>query len=220
MRTRTIFGSAITGFLLMGGAAMATPVSTLTPITSNGTDVYAVYLFSLAQDTLNLSEVGPDSVTNIFCNYSNGTCSAALSGQTFYLGKPGPGLVFGLTDVSDPATFTTNALGADGYAHAILSATVDASDPAAVNAAFETLGFGPIVSTYADPIAALGQVPGTSVTFVKWEDKIGGDYDYNDFVFAFTDPPAVAAVPEPMTIAMFGLGLAGLIGFGRIARRI
>jgi hypothetical protein len=219
MRTRMLSGLAAAGLLCMASAANATPVSTLSPLVSDGANVYAIYLFSLAGDTLNLSEIGPNSVSNIFCNYSNGSCSAALSGQTVYLGNPGPGLVFALTDVSNPATYTTNALASDGYAHDVLSPTVSASDPAAVNAAFETLGFGAIASAYADPIAALGRTPGTSVTFVEWEDRIGGDYDYNDFVFAFTDPPSAIAAPEPMTLAMFGFGLAALVGFGRRVRK-
>ncbi len=44
-----------------------------------------------------------------------------------------------------------------------------------------------------------------------------GDYDYNDFVFAFTDP--IPAIPEPATLAMFGIGLAGLFGFGSRIRK-
>lgn len=217
MRTRTLFGSAVAGFLSMSGAAMATPVTTLTPISSNGTDVYAIYMFSLAGDTLNLSEIGPNPVSNIFCNYSNNGCTAATTGQTVYLGKTGPGLVFGLTDVTVPNLYRTDALGPDGYAHDIVSPTVDASDSAAVDAAWETFGFGPLSPGGAAPIAALGETPGTVVTFVEWEDRVGGDYDYNDFVFAFTDPPAT--VPEPATIAMFAFGLAGLLGIALQMRR-
>ncbi len=151
------FGAVFAGILLMSGAVMATPITTLTPLTTNGTDVYAVYLFSLAGDTLNLSETSPNSVSNIFCNIGNSGCTAATTGQTVYLGNPGPGLVFGLTDVTDPASYTTNALGPDGYAHDVITPTVDASNASAVNAAYETLGFGALTAQGAAPIALLGK---------------------------------------------------------------
>jgi hypothetical protein len=53
-------------------------------------------------------------------------------------------------------------------------------------------------------------------TFVGFEDlRGGGDRDYNDFTFSFTNV-AVNAVPEPETYAMMLTGL-GLLGF--LARR-
>ncbi len=218
MRAQKVFGLAISGLLLTSGFAMATPITTLTPLNSNGTDVYAVYVFSEAHDALNLSEIGPNSISNIFCNHSNGGCSASAIGQTVYLGNTGPGIVFGLTDVTDPAHYRTDALASDGFAHDLVSATVDASNASAVAAAFDSFGQGAINPAAAASISTLGETSGTVVTFVAWEDTINGDYDYNDFIFAFTDPPA-AAVPEPMTLAMFGFGLAALVGFRRQWRR-
>jgi hypothetical protein len=102
---------------------------------------------------------------------------------------------------------------------------VDASNAAAVAAAFATVGQGapcPLCAGILNPAAAasialLGETPGTIVTFVAWEDTLYGDYNYNDMIFAFTDP--IRGVPEPITLAMFGFGLATLVGFRMRSRR-
>jgi hypothetical protein len=209
----------------MSGAAMATPVTTLTTLNSNGTNVFAVYVFSEAGDTLNLSEIGPNSISNIFCNHSNGACTASTIGQTVYLGNAGPGIVFELTDITVPNTYSTNAFGLDGYAHDLVSGTVDAGDAAAVAAAYAIFGQGALNPAAAASIELLGQTPETMITFVGWEDRLGGDYDYNDLIFAFavsgavSDRVAVAAVPEPITMAMFAFGLAVLAGFRKRIHR-
>ena len=194
--------------MALGGTAVATPITTLTPLSSNGTGVFALYVFSEAADTLNLSEVSPNGISNIFCNYSNGGCTAAVPGQTVDLGNTNPGLVFSLTDISVANTFRTDTFASDGYAHDRVSATVDASNAGAVAGAYALYGQGALPSAVAASIATLGLTADTSVTFVAWEDRIRGDYDYNDLIFAFTDPPA--AIDEPLSLALFGVGLFGL----------
>lgn len=212
----------VVGLLTLCSAARATPVTTLAPLPSNGTDVYGVFVYSDAADTLNLSEFGPNPISNIFCNYSNGGCMGASIGQTVYLGPTGPGIVFGLSDVTVANTYTTDALAADGYAHDLVSVTVDASDAAAVASAYSVFGQGALNPLAAASIATLGQTPGTIVTFVGWEDRINGDYDYNDLIFAFTDPviPMAVMVPEPATIALIGFGLVVIGGWARRRAKI
>jgi hypothetical protein len=207
-----IFSSLIFSLFLTSGAAVATPITTLTPLHSNGSDVVAVYVFSDAGDTSVLGEVGPNAVSNIFCNHSYGSCTAAAIGQTLDLGNTGPGIVFSLTDMTKPNTFQTDALASNGYAQDLVSATVDAGDAGAVDAAYGIFGEGALPGAAAASIALLGQTPGTVITFVGWEDRTNGDFDYNDLIFAFTDP---VGVPEPSTLALFAFGLAALAGFGR-----
>jgi hypothetical protein len=56
-----------------------------------------------------------------------------------------------------------------------------------------------------------------NTTLVSFEDLFNGPFDFNDLSFSFTN--TVSSVPEPATLALFGLGLLGLASAKRKNKR-
>jgi len=211
--------AVVAGF--MATAAQATPIVPHFPITTPPLpvtavgDVKAMYIFSDASDASNLLQTIPPFPGVIFCNHSNG-----LDG-----GCSGP-----------PATFTTVDLGVESGTlqfelHNVSQGTTyfsDTPDGTADHAyhAFFTTNFSDItgVSAPAGMAAQLAAAGMTgTITFVAWEDRNingpGTDYDYNDLIFAFSNIAVGCTescpVPEPLTLSLFGAGLAGAAAFRR-----
>ncbi|GHT42893.1 hypothetical protein FACS189443_6340 [Planctomycetales bacterium] len=67
----------------------------------------------------------------------------------------------------------------------------------------------------SDLVKAMGYAEIENAFMFTWED--GSDFDYNDLVFIMTNvsPNIISATPEPATMLIIGLGLAGL----ELARR-
>ena len=204
MLNKSILAAGI-GLLMSAAAAQAGPITTTPPTLTALGNVTAVYVYANAADTSILNEVtlpiGP-----IFCNHDTVGCTGASSGDTFDLFPPSQSglIVFSLDNVTRGNLFTSDAADSDGNFHVLITSN------------FDDFGVGALPGAAA---TALGSLSG-SVTFVGWEDKTmgqGSDFDYNDLIFAFVNTRSGRDVdiPEPLTLSLFGAGLAGAAWVGR-----
>lgn len=187
---------ATAALLSFGGAAtaMAAPVTTNPGVlTANGA-IQAVFAYKDAADMSTLLRVGFGGV--IFNNQTDAI------GTTKNVGSATGAVTFQLNNMSQGYSFFTgiadSGSGGDGFYHAIYSST------------FSTFGVGALSSAAQTAIASLSG----PVLYVGFEDRRGGDYDYNDLIFAFSS----VTIPEPASLAIFGAGLLG-IGLTRLRRR-
>ena len=203
---KNIFVGAGGALLFSAVAAQAVPITTPPPVLSAVGDVQAVYVFADALNTSVLNEVTPSSINQIFCNHSTGGCVGAAAGQTVdLLVQSGP-MVFSLNNLTTGNTFTSAAADVNGNYHVMISSN------------FSIFNVGALPSAAATVIAAL-VASGDSVTYVGFEDAVAADnsdFDYNDLIFAFANTvSSPSGVPEPLTISLFGMGLAGAAYIGR-----
>jgi hypothetical protein len=199
------------GLLVSAVAAQAGPITTLPPVINAVGDVKAIFVFADAGDTSILNEITPQAINQIFCNHSTGGCLAASAGNTVNLFPPAQNgaMTFSLVNTSTGLTFTSNLADADGNYHARITSN------------YADFGVGALPGGASSVITALLGL-GSSITYVGFEDRILGqpdaDFDYNDLIFAFAnttvDPPI--GIPEPLTVSLFGAGIAGT---GWLSRR-
>jgi hypothetical protein len=197
------FVASVFGLLISTVAANAGPITTPPPTLSAVGDVTAVYVYANAQDTSVLNEVTPQAINLIFCNHPTGSCTGDNPGDTMDLGIQNGAMVFSLDDLNAGNHYTSNAPDADGNYHVMISTD------------FSVFGVGALPSGANSVIQGL-LASGQSVTYVGWEDRMTplADWDYNDLIFAFantTTSPTPTQVPEPLTLSLFGAGLAGAV---------
>lgn len=197
-----IFAASALGLLISAVAVQAGPITTPPPTLSAVGDVTGVYVYANAGDTSLLNEVTPSAINLIFCNHPTGTCTGNDPGDTMDLGIQNGAMVFSLDDITVGNHFVSNAPDANGDYHVLISTN------------FADFGVGALPSGANSVIAAL-IASGQSVTYVGWEDRMNGqgnaDFDYNDLIFAFANTITTTQVPEPLTISLFGAGLAGAV---------
>jgi hypothetical protein len=159
--------------------------------------VTAVFAYKDAGDTSHLLEASFAGV--IFNNQTDAV------GTTKTLANPAGPITFQLFNTSQGYSFFT------GIADTVQIGGQDVYY-ARYSANFADFGVGPLPGAAATAIAGLSG----PVLYVAFEDRRGGDYDYNDLIFAFS---AVQQVPEPLSLVLFGMGLLGVSATRRLRRK-
>jgi len=205
MVQRGLMGAVLLGFGF-SGPAQAAPI-TVNPgtLVASG-PVQAVFAFQDAADTSRLLAVS--IAGTIFNNQTTAIGTIMTVGNVGPFPSP---IWFELHNVSQGYSFFT------GIADTVQVGGQDVFY-ATYKANFADFGVGALPAAAAAAIASDPILSAGPLLFVGFEDRRGGDYDYNDLIFAFAPIGVPSSIPEPGILALLGLGLVGL-GAGRLRKQ-
>ena len=139
-------------------------------------------------------------------------------GTVVDLGNYTGNLVFKLQDLKTSATYYSNSLDIFGDYHVKLDAN------------YADFGVGSLKGAALANVINLANL-GYSIIFMAWEDRDShscvwnfnhskcvaapSDWDYNDVIYAIAYKVNVHNAPEPLTLSLFGAGLAGAAALRR-----
>ena len=128
-------------------------------------------------------------------------------GTVIDLGSYTGNLTFELDNKFTGASYFSDSLDAFGDYHVKLDAD------------YADFGVGALDAASLASIQALANA-GYSIIFMAWEDHdihsySSSDWDYNDVIYAIAYKVHLETVPEPLSLSIFGAGLAGAFAFRR-----
>lgn len=202
MIQRGLMAAVFVGFGF-SGLARAAPLTVTPGVLSAIGPLQAVFAYKDAGDTSELSAVGVAGT--IFNNQLTpiGTVVSVNNSGPF----PTP-IVFELKNLTHGYSFFT------GIADTVQVGGQDVFYAAYADD-FEDFGVGALPAATAAAIANDPVLSAGPLVFVGFEDRRGGDFDYNDLIFAFA-PIGVTRIPEPGILALLGLGV---FAFAAVRRR-
>jgi PEP-CTERM motif len=205
-----LFGVAAVAFMAVPASAVPTPGHglpftsvdpTLDPFSVDG-HLQVVFTFSDASNEdviLTIPTLGPNPILD---NHSTAV------GAVVDLGNFTGNLTFELHNLFTNATYFSDSLDSFGDYHVVLDSN------------YADFGVGPLDATALANINALAN-QGYSIVFMAWEDHDvqsyhPSDWDYNDVIYALAYKVNThSLVPEPLTLSLFGAGLAGAAALRR-----
>jgi hypothetical protein len=197
MSKKILFGAGL-GLILSAVAAQAAPITVQPQDLSAIGNVTAIYVFANAGNTSILNELMPSNIPQIFCNHDTPECTGAMAGDTMALGLQNGVMRFSLANTNTGSIFYNDTADGDGNYHVKISEN------------YADFGQG-VLPGAADTVINNLINGGMTITYVGWEDLTanqGSDFDYNDLIFAFANT-TTRKLPEPFTLSLMGMGLAG-----------